>query len=1035
MEIQTLLTQGEGPRLEFKSTLQWDVKQGVKNEALRKNVLKTIAAFLNTEGGTLVIGVEDDGRVYGLEADLSLAGNSRDRFAQTVANLLVENLGAAYTAPPLVTARFEKIEGKTVYVMDIQPAPEPVFLKGEKGREFYIRVQTTTRELDAQETVKYAQSHWAGEKPSRQAGIAGQGESEAMLKPFHTIAIPHDDILQGRLTLDVFAADLEEVRCGRGVEEYRNPLLFFQKTHETVGLKELLTLVEKRLEGEGGDPVVQLQTPFGGGKTHALIALYHKAAEWGVQRVVMVGTAMSATDTLWGMLEEQLTGKKQNFTGLTSPGRTALRALLENQGAVLILLDEVLEYVTKAAGRAVGESTLAAQTIAFMQELTELVATLERVALVVTLPSSLIEHYDQRAEHLFQQLQRVSGRVEKIYTPVQENEIAAVIRRRLFSHVDQKAANAVISVFMDYAARESLLPAGVEPSDYRARFQASYPFLPDVIDVLYQRWGSFPNFQRTRGVLRLLGMVIHDLKNSSLPYITLADFNLSNQEIRRELLKHIGNEYDSVIAADITGPEAGARKVSAALGKAYQGLRLGERVAAADFLYSFSGGVERGATLTDLKRNAAGLETPSAVIADALEEAKNRFFYLQYQNSKYFFANQPNLNRMVLVRSENVSDREIEEMEESLLRARVRSQRLKVFVWVERSADIPDTPDLKLVILREPNDVLMRTLLTEKGESPRVHRNTLIFLTPLPNERTAFGNLVRKKLAYQSLAADSTLHLTPEQQKEIKEQLKRVENDLNEAVRRVYRQLSLPSNNNTWKTFDLGLPTVGDTRPLDQEVYERLRMEGEILEKVAPLVIKEKYLQSPEWVSTAQIVQASLTTPGELRVASRSAWESGIAEGVRQGLFSLGEVQNDQPVCRYFKEECTPSFASMEALIRAEVCDAQRRAEEGRVAFPSGPTVAGQPLSDAPVSAPTGQPPLSPGVSAGGKYQQLHLNFVVPKGKVSSLMGVLNFLQSRYNRLEISLNLADGQLGEQEFEDKVKEAFRQMGIEIALTKK
>lgn len=1029
MEIQTLLTQGEGPRLEFKSTLQWDVKQGVKNEALRKNVLKTIAAFLNTEGGILVIGVEDDGRVYGLDADLSLVGNSRDRFAQTIANLLVENLGAAYAAPPLVTARFEEVEGKTIYVLDVQPAPEPVFLKGEKGREFYIRVQTTTRELDAQETVKYIQTHWAGEKPSQKASIAGQGGSEAMPKPFHTIAIPHDDILQGRLTLDVFAADLEEVRRGRGVEEYRNPALFFQKTYLTAGLKELLTLVEKRLRGEGGDPVIQLQTPFGGGKTHALIALYHKAAEWGVQRVVMVGTAMSATDTLWGMLEEQLTGKTAHFTGLTSPGRNALRALLEPQGSVLILLDEVLEYVTKAAGTPVGESTLAAQTIAFMQELTELVAMLERVVLVVTLPSSLLEHYDQTAERLFQQLQRVSGRVEKIYTPVQESEIAAVIRRRLFSQVDQKAAHAVISAFMDYAARESLLPAGVEPSEYRARFEASYPFLPDVIDVLYQRWGSFPNFQRTRGVLRLLGMVVHDLKESTLPYITLADFNLNNQEIRHELLKHIGSEYESVLAADITGPEAGARKVSAALGRAYQGLRLGERVATADFLYSFSGGTERGATLTDLKRNAAYLETPAAVIADALEEAKNRFFYLQYQNAKYFFSNQLNLNRMVLIRSENVSEREIEEMQESLLRARVRGERLKVFIWVENSADIPDTPDLKLLILREPNETLMRTLLVQKGEAPRVYRNTLIFLTPLPHEQTAFGNLARKKLAYQSLAADSTFHLTAEQQKEIKDALRRLESDLDEAVLRVYRQLYLPSQNNDWKQFDLGLPTVGDTRPIDQEVYERLRMEGEILEKVAPLVTKEKYLQNRDWVSTAQIYQASLTTPGEMRAASRSAWELGIAEGVRQGLFGLGEVQNDQPLCRYFKEECTPSFANTEVLIRAEICEAQRSAEKERPTFPSTQPEPGRLINDAPAPGPIHQPHPIPAWPGEQKYPRLHLTFVVPKGKVSNLMGILNFLQRHYDHLAISINTENGSLTEQEYE-MIRESLRQMGIEI-----
>jgi predicted HTH transcriptional regulator len=133
MKLKELISQGESTRLEFKSTLQWDVKQNTKNDALRKMVLKTIAAFLNTEGGTLLIGVEDDGSVYGLEADLALVNKSRDKFAQLIGTLLIEQLGAAYAAPPLVNARFDEVDGKTVYVVEIQPSPEPVFLKGEKA--------------------------------------------------------------------------------------------------------------------------------------------------------------------------------------------------------------------------------------------------------------------------------------------------------------------------------------------------------------------------------------------------------------------------------------------------------------------------------------------------------------------------------------------------------------------------------------------------------------------------------------------------------------------------------------------------------------------------------------------------------------------------------------------------------------------------------------------------------------------------------------------------------------------------------------
>jgi predicted AAA+ superfamily ATPase len=123
------------------------------------------------------------------------------------------------------------------------------------------------------------------------------------MKPFHTIAVPHKDILEGRLTMDVFAADLWEVSRNRGPDEYKDAETFFRKTYLTKGLENLLNIVEKRLRGRGGDPVIQIQTPFGGGKTHALIAMYHKAAQWDAKKVVMVGTALGTDETLWGSMK------------------------------------------------------------------------------------------------------------------------------------------------------------------------------------------------------------------------------------------------------------------------------------------------------------------------------------------------------------------------------------------------------------------------------------------------------------------------------------------------------------------------------------------------------------------------------------------------------------------------------------------------------------------------------------------------------------------------------------------------------------
>jgi predicted AAA+ superfamily ATPase len=280
------------------------------------------------------------------------------------------------------------------------------------------------------------------------------------MRPFTAIAIPHDDILEGRLEMNVFAADLWEVFKGRADEEYKNPEEFFRKTYITKGLKNLLETAEKRLKGKGGDPIIQLQTPFGGGKTHSLIALYHKAKEWGVKRIVFVGTAFDPEETtVWEEIERQLTGKVERLRGRIAPGREKLRSLLSEHQPLLILMDEVLQYVTKASAVEVGNSNLASQFFAFFQELTETVGSLDRTLLVFALPSSEreLEHYDkENAEIFYRRLRNISGRIEKVQAPVSDEEIAYVIRKRLFKSIDEEEASKVVNEFIDYADKENL---------------------------------------------------------------------------------------------------------------------------------------------------------------------------------------------------------------------------------------------------------------------------------------------------------------------------------------------------------------------------------------------------------------------------------------------------------------------------------------------------------------------------------------------------------------------------------------------------
>ena len=844
------------------------------------------------------------------------------------------------------------------------------------------------------------------------------------MKAFHTIAVPHKDILEGRLTMDVFAADLWEVIQKRGPDEYKDEATFFRKTYMTQGLQNLLSIVEKRLMGKGGDPVIQIQTPFGGGKTHALIAMYHKAAVWNANKVVIAGTALGTDMSLWGLLEKQLTGKITKFSSMVSPGKESLRSLLSENQPVIILIDEVLEYVTKAAGVKVEESTLAAQSVAFIQELTETVSSLEKCCLVVTLPSSIIEHYDERAEKLYQQLQKVAGRIEKIYTPVQEDEITKIIRRRLFSSVNEGNVKKVVMDFMDYAEKEGTLPAGIQPSAYRDRFLDSYPFMPELVDVLYHRWGSFPTFQRTRGVLRLLSLVIHSLKTKNVPYISLADFDLGNQEIRQELLKHIGVEFNSVIAADITDVGAGAKKIDSSMGKAYQGLHLGSRTANTIFLHSFSGGQEKGATIGTIKRLATTIENPASVVAEAVDQLRNKLFYIQNIGDKYFFSNQPNINRILLTKTENIKDKEVMDFERDLLKERIKGSNLKVFIWEENAGNIPDTEDLKLVILKEENESILDAILKTKGQTPRVYRNTIFFLCPMASEKPSFINTVKRKIAYEFIEQDKTLNLSEDQKKENKKELKKTEDNLKESIRRLYRKIFIPTKGG-FKETDLGIPTYGETKGLDQEIYDKLRSDGEILEKMVPLVLKEKYLTNREYVHTEQLYQSFLKTPGETRPTNKEILEAGISEGVIMGLFGVGNLENEKPKCRYFKERPSLAFSGQEVMICESVCQEQKQkdgiSEEKKKPYE-------QPGLD--ITGGIGGEEIKPSGPSDKIRNKVSLRFSVPKGKVASIMGVMNYLQSKFNSLEIEVTAKQGTMSDQDYEDKVEEAFRQLGIEV-----
>src|SRR6476620_2478675 len=199
-------------------------------------------------------------------------------------------------------------------------------------------------------------------------------------KPWREIAVPHPDVLEGTFQQSEFAADITAVRTGKAGPEYGDATAFFQRTFITEGMRLLLIQVAQRLTGKGGDPVIQLQTAFGGGKTHTMLAVYHLAMrqcalselagiptlidQAGLMNVpqarvaVLDGNAHApgqpwqrgkqSVRTLWGELAWQLGGpeafalvKDADATG-TSPGKDVLRELLETYAPCVVLIDELV---------------------------------------------------------------------------------------------------------------------------------------------------------------------------------------------------------------------------------------------------------------------------------------------------------------------------------------------------------------------------------------------------------------------------------------------------------------------------------------------------------------------------------------------------------------------------------------------------------------------------------------------------------------------------------------------------------------------
>ncbi|KAB0240548.1 ATP-binding protein [Microcystis aeruginosa EAWAG127a] len=779
-----------------------------------------------------------------------------------------------------------------------------------------VSADTQEVEKQKQEILRLRFEEQARRETRRQAIAPTEGQPMSGLKPWREIATPHPDVASGRYQEAEFAADLWQVYLDQGSDEYRLPNEFFGRTYLTEGLKQLLTNALIRLTGAGGDPVIELQTNFGGGKTHAILALYHlffgvetkdlpgmepvlQAAAVNeppknVNTVVIVGNKLSPgtvekkrdgvrVHTLWGEIAWQLGGKegyemvREADETATNPG-DVLKELFNRYAPCLILIDEWVAYARQLHERADLPGGSFDTHFTFAQTLSESAKNADRTLLVVSIPSSDIEIGGERGTESLDRLKNAIGRIQSPWRPASAEESFEIVRRRLFQTTTDPqlfvARDAVIKAFSEmYRTQGQEFPSECLEADYRRRLREAYPIHPEFFDRLYSDWSTLDKFQRTRGVLRLMAKVIHSLwerEDKSL-LIMPSHVPMDDAQVQSELTRYLDDNWVPIIEKDVDGPNSlplDIDRQNSNLGR-YSACRRVTRT-----IYLGSAPTIRAANrgLED-KRIKLGCVQPGETVAtfgDALRRLTDRATYLYIDGNRYWISNQPNVTRTAQDRANLLFEERYKVTEEIVRRLKADQQRGEfgaIHIAPESTADIPDDPHLgvRLVVLGpgqphsksaedSPARRLVAEILNQRGGSPRYYKNTLVFVAADKSNLENLEKNVAGYLAWNSIVADQeTLNLDVSQSKQAISKRDQTDKEVSTILNQTYKWLLVPEQPDPQKGIHwTDTNAQGDDSPIDR-ASRKLVHEGQLITHYSGDNLRMEALDKYLWRSTNHI--------------------------------------------------------------------------------------------------------------------------------------------------------------------------------------
>ncbi|MBX7223403.1 MAG: DUF499 domain-containing protein [Blastocatellia bacterium] len=904
-----------------------------------------------------------------------------------------------------------------------------------------LDAEATERIRELAREVRYGTTGASTTAPATAPPVAEKAVAKAAgqpggLRPWRFVAEPHPDVAEGRYRQAEFAADLSQVLRGTAQVEYQDPVEFFGRTYVTEGMRGLLGQALQRVSGKGGEPVIQLKTAFGGGKTHSMLALYHllrgKVASDKIPNVrevkefagvaeipktnvaVLVGTALNPNKsrrpanfpgitirTLWGEMAAQLAESsgvpeiydiiRDSDKSSVPPGSETLVELFDTCGPCLILIDELVAYARKIYGVQGLPAGTFESVLTFVQELTEAARASQNSVVVASIPESEVEVGGEAGQRALEIIEHTFGRMEAIWKPVGAEEGFEIVRRRLFLPVrDTGARDEVCRAFSEmYRSNSSEFPSECRELAYFERLKSCYPIHPEIFDRLYNDWATIERFQKTRGVLRLMAGVIHDLwvRQDAGFMLMPGSVPLDSVTVREELTRYLSEGWNTILETDVDGQRSVPFRIDSQnprLGQVMAARRVGRSV----FLGSApSVREQRVRGIEDIRIRLSVVQPGEtvSVFNDALGKMTDQLTHLYGSNQRYWYDLQPNLRRTVEDRAQQFKPEDVEdEIERRLKLIRDRADFRAIHTCVA-SSDVPDEAAARLVILKlghvhksgQPDSSAIRAaseILNQRGTVPRNYRNMLAFIAPDQDLTDGLERETRKFLAWKSVVEDAeALNLDAHQRRQATESEKRATTTVDSQINEVFGWLLVPTQEGTgpieWETTRIG----GGTESIAAKATRKMKSGEQLILKWSPALLR---MELDRWLWRDQdhlSVKKLWEYLGTYNYLPRLRDQEVLLETIRDGLrsrdyfgFATGVTEEGRYTGLSFGESTLHVYLdSASVLVKPAAAqrqiDADLAAEQARNALRAqvSTTQPVQPLTVTPVSAPVASQPAT----------------------------------------------------------------------------